>query len=95
VYEESQQTREGACKSCEEQGVISAPMPPRIIEKCLASDQIVIDTLISKYCDHTPLYRQNAILRRATRVACSSDFVIADAAGWVGVLHWMGLALAE
>jgi transposase len=55
-----------ACKSCEEQGVISAPLPPRIIEKCLASDQIVIDTLISKYCDHTPLYRQNAIRKRAT-----------------------------
>ena len=47
--------------------MISAPLPPRIIEKCLASsDQIVIDTLISKYCDHTPLYRQNAILKRAT-----------------------------
>ena len=29
-------------------------------------DQIVIDTLISKYCDHTPLYRQNAIRKRAT-----------------------------
>ena len=24
-----------ACKSCEEQGVVSAPLPPRIIEKCL------------------------------------------------------------
>ncbi len=42
-----------ACKSCEEQGVVSAPLPPRIIEKCLASDQIVIDTVVSKYCDHS------------------------------------------
>jgi transposase len=41
-----------ACKSCEEQGVVSAPLPPRIIEKCLASDQIVIDTVVSKYCDY-------------------------------------------
>jgi transposase len=55
-----------ACKSCEEQGVISAPLPPRIIEKCLASNQIVIDTVVSKYCDHTPLYRQSAILERDT-----------------------------
>ena len=42
-----------ACRSCEELGVVSAPLPPRIIEKCLASDRIVIDTVISKYCNHT------------------------------------------
>ena len=41
-----------ACKSCEEQGVVSAPLPPRINKKCLTSDQIVV---VSKYCDHTPL----------------------------------------
>jgi hypothetical protein len=37
-----------ACRSCEELGVVSAPLPPRIIEKCLASDRIVIDTVVSK-----------------------------------------------
>ena len=26
-----------ACRSCEDFGVVSAPLPPRIIEKCLAS----------------------------------------------------------
>jgi transposase len=35
-----------ACRSCEDLGVVSAPLPPRIIEKCLASDRIVIDTLV-------------------------------------------------
>jgi transposase len=68
-----------ACKSCEEQGVISAPLPPRIIEKCLASDQIVIDTVVSKYCDHTPLYRQSAILERDTGLELSR----ATLDGWV------------
>jgi transposase len=29
-----------ACRSCEDLGVVSAPLPPRIIEKCLASDRI-------------------------------------------------------
>ncbi len=53
-----------ACRSCEELGVVSAPLPPRIIEKCLASDRIVIDTVISKYCNHTPLHRQSMILER-------------------------------
>ena len=36
--------------------MVSAPLPPRIIEKCLASDRIVIETVISKYCNHTHLY---------------------------------------
>jgi transposase len=68
-----------ACKACEEQGVVSAPLPPRIIEKCLASDQIVIDTVISKYCDHQPLYRQSAILERDTGLELSR----ATLDGWV------------
>jgi transposase len=68
-----------ACKSCEEGGVASAPLPPRIIEKCLASDQIVIDTIISKYCNHTPLYRQSAILERDTGLELSR----ATLDGWV------------
>ncbi len=51
-----------ACRSCEDLGVVSAPLPPRIIEKCLASDRIVIETVISKYCNHPPLHRQSMIL---------------------------------
>ncbi len=53
-----------ACRSCEELGVVSAPLPLRIIEKCLASDRMVIDTVIGKYCNHTPLHRQSMILQR-------------------------------
>src|SRR5271165_5213597 len=60
-----------ACRSCEELGVVSAPLPPRIIEKCLASDQIVIDTVVNKYCDHQPLYRQSAMLERDTGLELS------------------------
>jgi len=37
-------------------GVVSAPLTPRIIEKYLAGDLIVIDTVINKYCNHTPLH---------------------------------------
>lgn len=59
--------------------MISAPLPPRIIEKCLASDQIVIDTIISKYRDHIPLYRQSAILERDTGLQLSR----ATLDGWV------------
>ncbi len=68
-----------ACRSCEELGVLSAPLPPRIIEKCLASDRIVIDTIVSKYCNHTPLYRQSMILDRDLGLEISR----ATLDGWV------------
>jgi hypothetical protein len=41
-----------ACKQCEERGVMAAPLPPRIIDKSLVSDRIVIDTIVRKYCDY-------------------------------------------
>jgi transposase len=68
-----------ACRSCEEFGVVSAPLPPRIIEKCLASDRIVIDTVIDKYCNHTPLHRQSMILGRDIGLEISR----ATLDGWV------------
>jgi transposase len=49
-----------ACKGCEEGGVVAAPAPERIIEKSLVSDRVVIDTVVAKYSDHLPLYRQSA-----------------------------------
>ena len=60
-----------ACAKCEAGGVVAAPLPPRIIEKGLASDAIVIDTVVSKYCDHLPLYRQSAMLERDAGVEVS------------------------
>jgi transposase len=68
-----------ACKACEEQGVECAPVPARIIEKGLASDRVVIDTLVSKYADYVPLYRQSAILERETGIELSR----ATLDGWV------------
>ena len=68
-----------ACKGCEEQGVQSAPLPARIIDKGLASDRVVIDTVVSKYADYMPLYRQSAILERETGIELSR----ATLDGWV------------
>jgi len=67
------------CKGCDRGGVISAPLPVRIIEKGLVSDRVVIDTLIRKYCDHLPLYRQSVILDREAGVEISR----ATLDGWV------------
>src|SRR6266550_4730787 len=62
-----------------DQGVQCAPLPPRIIEKGLASDRVVIDTVVSKYADHLPLYRQSVILERETGI----DLSRATLDGWV------------
>jgi transposase len=40
-----------SCKGCAD-GVSTAPLPERIIEKGLVSDRLVINTLVSKYSDH-------------------------------------------
>jgi transposase len=53
-----------ACKACEEQGVECAPAPARIIEKGLASDRVVIDTVVSKYADYVPIYAGSGIVQR-------------------------------
>jgi transposase len=53
-----------ACRGCEQSTVTMAPLEPRIVEKGLASDRVVIETVVGKYCDHLPLYRQAAILER-------------------------------
>ena len=68
-----------ACKHCEEGGVVAAPVPERIIEKSLVSDRVVIDTLVAKYRDHLPLYRQSAILEREAGVEIGR----ATLGGWV------------
>ncbi len=68
-----------ACKCCEEQGVAAAPLPERIIEKSLVSDGVIIDTIVGKYCDHSPLYRQSVILLRDAGI----DISRATMCGWV------------
>jgi transposase len=53
-----------ACRCCTAGTVSMPPLPPRIVEKGLAADGIVVDTVVAKYADHLPLYRQAAILER-------------------------------
>ena len=68
-----------ACQSCPEGGVKAAPLAARIVDKGLVSDRVVIDTVVAKYCDHLPLYRQSAILERETGLSISR----ATMDGWV------------
>ena len=71
-----------ACRHCEEQGVETAALPARIIPKSLVSDRVIIDTVVSKYCDHLPLFRQSAILERESGLEISRVTLC----GWVMVV---------
>ena len=70
-----------ACQCCEQGGVAAAPAPApaRIIDKSLVSDRVVVDTVVGKYSDHLPLYRQSVILERETGLKISR----ATLDGWV------------
>jgi transposase len=66
-----------ACGKC---STIAMPaLEPRIVDKGLGSDRVVIDTVVAKYCDHLPLYRQQAILEREAGVEISRGTLD----GWV------------
>ena len=52
-----------ACKRCQE-GVLTAPLPPRLIEKGRPGPGLLAQVLVSKYADHLPLHRQEAIFER-------------------------------
>jgi transposase len=66
-----------ACGKCS--SVAMPELAPRIVEKGLASDTVVIHTVVAKYCDHLPLYRQQTILEREAGVEVSR----ATLDGWV------------
>ena len=70
-----------ACRGCAE-GVSAAPLPVRIIDKSLVSDRVVIDTVVAKYSDHLPLYRQSAILERETGLSISGQRWTDGSCGW-------------
>lgn len=52
-----------ACKPCQE-NVKIAPMPALLLPKSIAAPELVAYTIVAKYCDHIPLYRQQAIWER-------------------------------
>jgi transposase len=52
-----------ACPCCQEY-VSIAPAPSKAIEKGLPGPGLAAHVIVSKYCDHQPLYRQEFILAR-------------------------------
>jgi transposase len=66
-----------SCASC--QKIVQAPAPSRPIERGLAGPGMLAHVLVSKYCDHLPLYRQSRILARD-----QIDLSRSTLADWVG-----------
>jgi transposase len=52
-----------ACKRCQD-GVVTPPLPPRVIEKGRPGPGLLAHILVSKYADHLPLYRLEGIFER-------------------------------
>ncbi|MDR3491354.1 MAG: IS66 family transposase [Gammaproteobacteria bacterium] len=52
-----------ACKPCQGNVKIAA-MPVLLLPKSIATPELVAQTIVAKYCDHTPLYRQESIWKR-------------------------------
>ncbi|KJC45275.1 IS66 family transposase [Bradyrhizobium sp. LTSP857] len=77
-----------ACRAC---GTITqAPAPERPIAGGLATPALLAQVLVSKYCDHTPLYRQAQIFARH-----GVELERSTLAGWVGGACWWFKALHD
>ena len=70
-----------SCRAC---GTIhQAPAPERPIAKGLATPGLLAHVLVSKYCDHLPLYRQSQIFARQ-----GVELDRSTLANWVGGAVW-------
>ncbi|EKD73210.1 MAG: hypothetical protein ACD_45C00403G0002 [uncultured bacterium] len=65
------------CKPCQE-NVKIAPMPSLLLPKSIATPELVAYTIIAKYCDHIPLYRQQNIWDRL-----GIDMPRSSLCGWI------------
>lgn len=69
------------CRACG--SIHQAPAPERPIAKGLASPGLLAHVLVSKYCDHLPLYRQSQIFARQ-----GVELDRSTLANWVGGAAW-------
>jgi transposase len=77
------------CRACEG-AVVQAPAPNRPIDGGMATEALIAHVIVSKYADHTPLYRQTKIFARQ-----GIDLDRATMAEWVGRSAWWYQLLYE
>ena len=61
---------------------VIAALPPSLQERCIAAPGLLAQIIVSKYCDHIPLYRQEAIFGNRHGVYLPRQ----------SMARWMGLA---
>ena len=67
---------------------IIAPAPKRLIENSYASAGLILHIILSKYCDHLPLYRQEQIFKQRYGVEISRKTM----GGWMHLMaNWLSL----
>ena len=77
-----------SCRRCET--MVQEPMPSLPIERGLPGAGLLAHILVSKYCDHLPLYRQSQIYARE-----GVDLDRAIMAAWVGKVAALASPLVE
>jgi transposase len=77
-----------SCRRCE--SMMQMPMPSLPVERGRPSAGLLAHILVSKYCDHLPLYRQAGIYARE-----GVDLDRAVMANWVGKSVWITTPLVE
>jgi transposase len=70
-----------ACLKCPDNGITTAPMPPRPIDKGIAGPGLLSYIIVSKYVDHLPLYRLEQMFKRYNIHINRSSM-----AGWIAQL---------
>ncbi len=67
---------------------VIAPAPKRLIENSYASAGLILHIILSKYCDHLPLYRQEQIFKQRYGVEISRKTM----GGWMHLMaNWLSL----
>jgi transposase len=77
------------CRACEN-AVVQAPAPDRPVDGGMATEALVAQVLIGKYCDHLPLYRQSQIFARQ-----GINLDRSTLCNWVGRACWWLAPLHE
>ena len=73
----------------DEQGVVTAPVPPQIVPKSKLSNDFIIEVLARKYQQHLPVYRQCAVLAEDHGIELSRKTLtgaILAAGGWLSAV---------
>jgi transposase len=81
------------CRACEN-AVVQAPAPDRPIDGGMATEALLAQVLIGKYCDHLPLYRQSQIFARQAIKLDRSTLCnwVGRACWWLAPLHELMLS---